>query len=211
MLESDKEQAPTLLFLDIEMPGMNGFEMLQQLPSINFSIIFTTSYDQYAIKAIKFSALDYLLKPVDREDLQIAVQKAMQSEKQSLPQQIEILLQKLNHPTIPVNKIAIPTIEGLQMIFVEDIISCSSESNYTVLHLKNKQKITASRTLKEIEEMLEDYSFTRVHHSYLVNLNEVEKYFRGDGSYLMMSDGSAIDVSRSRKDLLLKKLQPHRQ
>ena len=206
-----KEQAPTLLFLDIEMPGMNGFEMLQQLPSINFSIIFTTSYDQYAIKAIKFSALDYLLKPVDREDLQIAVQKAMQSEKQSLPQQIEILLQKLNHPTIPVNKIAIPTIEGLQMIFVEDIISCSSESNYTVLHLKNKQKITASRTLKEIEEMLEDYSFTRVHHSYLVNLNEVEKYFRGDGGYLMMSDGSAIDVSRSRKDLLLKKLQPHRQ
>jgi len=210
-LKAIKEQAPTLLFLDIEMPGMNGFEMLQQLPSINFSIIFTTSYDQYAIKAIKFSALDYLLKPVDREDLQIAVQKAMQSEKQSLPQQIEILLQKLNHPTIPVNKIAIPTIEGLQMIFVEDIISCSSESNYTVLHLKNKQKITASRTLKEIEEMLEDYSFTRVHHSYLVNLNEVEKYFRGDGSYLMMSDGSAIDVSRSRKDLLLKKLQPHRQ
>jgi two-component system LytT family response regulator len=108
-------------------------------------------------------------------------------------------------------KIAIPTIEGLQMIFVEDIISCSSESNYTVLHLKNKQKITASRTLKEIEDMLEDYSFTRVHHSYLVNLNEVEKYFRGDGGYLMMSDGSAIDVSRSRKDLLLKKLQPHRQ
>jgi len=210
-LKAIKEQATTLLFLDIEMPGMNGFEMLQQLPSINFSIIFTTSYDQYAIKAIKFSALDYLLKPVDREDLQIAVQKAMQSEKQSLPQQIEILLQKLNHPTIPVNKIAIPTIEGLQMIFVEDIISCSSESNYTVLHLKNKQKITASRTLKEIEEMLEDYSFTRVHHSYLVNLNEVEKYFRGDGSYLMMSDGSAIDVSRSRKDLLLKKLQPHRQ
>jgi two-component system LytT family response regulator len=210
-LKAIKEQAPTLLFLDIEMPGMNGFEMLQQLPSINFSIIFTTSYDQYAIKAIKFSALDYLLKPVDREDLQIAVQKAMQSEKQSLPQQIEILLQKLNHPTIPVNKIAIPTIEGLQMIFVEDIISCSSESNYTVLHLKNKQKITASRTLKEIEEMLEDYSFTRVHHSYLVNLNEVEKYFRGDGGYLMMSDGSAIDVSRSRKDLLLKKLQPHRQ
>ena len=90
-----KEQAPTLLFLDIEMPGMNGFEMLQRLPAINFSIIFTTSYDQYAIKAIKFSALDYLLKPVDREDLQAAVQKAMQSSKQSLPQQIEILLQKL--------------------------------------------------------------------------------------------------------------------
>lgn len=206
-IKAIREQVPTLLFLDIEMPGMNGFEMLQQLPSINFSIIFTTSYDQYAIKAIRFSALDYLLKPVDREELQKAVQKAIEKIHTPLPQQIEILLQKLNHPTIAVNKIAIPTMEGLQMLFVENIISCSSESNYTTLLLKNKQKITASRTLKEIEEMLEDYSFLRVHHSYLVNLNEVEKYIRGDGGYLMMSDGSNIDVSRSRKDMLIKKLQ----
>jgi two-component system LytT family response regulator len=206
-LKAIKEQTPTLLFLDIEMPGMNGFEMLQHLPAINFSIIFTTSYDQYAIKAIKFSALDYLLKPVDREDLQAAVQKTIQSPKQSLPQQIEILLQKLNHPTIAVNKIAIPTMEGLQMLFVENIISCSSNSNYTILYLKNKQKITASRTLKEIEEMLEDYSFLRVHHSYLINLNEIEKYIKGDGGYLIMSDGSNIDVSRSRKEMLMKKLQ----
>jgi two-component system LytT family response regulator len=209
-LKAIKEQAPTLLFLDIEMPGMNGFEMLQQLPSINFSVVFTTSYDQYAIKAIRFSALDYLLKPVDRDELQKTVQKAVQKINYLLPQQIEILLQKLNHPTIPVNKIAIPTIEGLQMIFVENIISCSSESNYTILHLKNKQKLTASRSLKEIEEMLEDYSFTRVHHSYLINLNEIEKYIRGDGGYLIMSDGSNIDVSRSRKEMLLKKLQPNR-
>ena len=210
-LKAIREQAPTLLFLDIEMPGMNGFEMLQQLPSIDFSIIFTTSYDQYAIKAIRFSALDYLLKPVDREDLQAAVQKAMQSANHLLPQQIEILLQKLNHPTIGVNKIAIPTMEGLQMLFVENIISCSSDSNYTVLHLKNKQKITASRTLKEIEEMLEDYSFLRVHHSFLINLNEVERYIRGDGGYLIMSDGSNIDVSRSRKEILMKKLMPKKE
>jgi two-component system LytT family response regulator len=210
-LKAIKEQTPTLLFLDIEMPGMNGFEMLQQLPAINFSLIFTTSYDQYAIKAIRFSALDYLLKPVDREELQRAVQKAVHRINHPLPQQIEILLQKLNHPTIPVNKIAIPTMEGFQMLFVENIISCSSESNYTVLHLKNRQKLTASRSLKEIEEILGDYSFLRVHHSYVVNLNEVEKYFKGDGGYLMMSDGSNIDVSRSRKELLLKKLQPNRQ
>ena len=206
-LKAIQEQVPTLLFLDIEMPGMNGFEMLQQLPSINFSIIFTTSYDQYAIKAIRFSALDYLLKPVDREDLQTAVRTATESARHSLPQQIEILLQKLKQPTIAINKIAIPTMEGLQMLFVENVISCSSDSNYTVLQLKNKQKITASRTLKEIEEMLEDYSFLRVHHSYLVNLNEVEKYIRGDGGYLIMSDGSYIDVSRSKKEILVKKLQ----
>lgn len=97
--------------------------------------------------------------------------------------------------------------EGLQMIFVENIISCTAEGNYTVLLLKSKQKITASRTLKDIEEMLEDYSFARVHHSFLVNLNEVEKYVKGEGGYLLMSDGTAIDVSRSRKEMLLKKLQ----
>ena len=206
-LKAIKEQIPTLLFLDIEMPGMNGFEMLQQLSSINFSIIFTTSYDEYAIKAIKFSALDYLLKPIDREELQAAVQKAIHQSQKTVPQQIEILLQKLTRPIISVNKIAIPTMEGLQMLFVENIICCSSDSNYTILHLKNKQKITASRTLKEIEEMLEDYSFLRVHHSYVINLNEIEKYIKGDGGYLIMTDGSSIDVSRSRKEMLMKKLQ----
>ena len=101
--------------------------------------------------------------------------------------------------------------EGLQMLFVENIISCSSDSNYTVLHLKNKQKITASRTLKEIEEMLEDYSFLRVHHSFLVNLNEIDKYIKGDGGYLIMCDGSNIDVSRSRKEILMKKIMPKRE
>lgn len=205
-LKAIREQTPTLLFLDIEMPGMNGFEMLQHLSSINFSVIFTTSYDQYAIKAIKFSAIDYLLKPVDRDELQKAVQKAIHKMQPLIPQQIEILFQKLNHPAIAINKIAIPTMEGLQMLFVENIISCCSDSNYTVLYLKNKQKITASRTLKEIEEMLDDYSFLRVHHSFIVNLNEVEKYIKGDGGYLIMSDGSTIDVSRSRKDMLIKKL-----
>ena len=189
------------------MPGMNGFEMLQRLPAINFSVIFTTSYDQYAIKAIKFSALDYLLKPVDKDDLQAAVKKAMHKSQETLPQQIEILLQKLDHPSISVNKIAIPTMEGLQMLFVENIIRCSSDSNYTILFLKNKQKVIASRTLKEIEEMLEDYPFLRVHHSYVVNLNEIEKYIKGDGGYLLMSDGSNIDVSRSRKEALIKKLK----
>ena len=206
-LKSITEQKPKILFLDIEMPHMNGFELLQKIPELSFELIFTTSYDQYAIKAIRFSALDYLLKPVDRDELQKAVSKVVQRMKYPLPQQIEILLQKLNHPTIAINKIAIPTMEGLQLLFVENIISCTSDSNYTILHLKNKQKITASRTLKEIEEMLEDYSFLRVHHSFLVNLNEIEKYIKGDGGYLIMCDGSNIDVSRSRKEILIKKLQ----
>lgn len=204
-LQSIKDHKPHILFLDIEMPHMNGFELLEKLPEVDFKLIFTTSYDQYALKAIHFSALEYLLKPIDSEELRRAVQKAI-SIGNPLPQQIEILLQKLQQPAISINKIAIPTMEGLQMIFVENIISCSAEGNYTTLLLKNKQKIIASRTLKDIEEMLEDYSFARVHHSFLVNLNEVEKYVRGEGGYLLMSDGATVDVSRSRKEILLKKL-----
>jgi len=207
-LKSVNEQRPQILFLDIEMPHMNGFELLEKFSEIDFELIFTTSYDQYAIKAIRFSALDYLLKPIDWEELKKAVQKAINSTKHPLSQQIEVLLQKLNHPTIAVNKIAIPTMEGLQMVLVETIINCESDRNYTILFLKNKQKIIASRSLKEIEEMLDDYSFARVHHSHLVNLNEVEKYMKGEGGYLMMSNGANVDVSRSRKEFLLKKLQP---
>ena len=209
-LKSINEQKPQLLFLDIEMPHMNGFEMLEKLPDIDFELIFTTSYDQYAIKAIRFSALDYLLKPIDQDDLRKAVQKVINNRNHDSEQQIKILLQKINHPAIAVNKIAIPTMEGLQMIFVESIISCAADRNYTVIMLKNGQKIIASRTLKELEEMLEDYSFTRVHHSYLVNLNEVDKYIKGEGGYLLMSNGTNIDVSRSRKEFLLKKLQPNK-
>lgn len=205
-LHSIKEHNPQILFLDIEMPFMNGFEMLEKLGQINFKLIFTTSYDQYAIKAIRFSALDYLLKPIDREELQKAVQKVAQHNQQPIPQQFDLLLQKLKNPTIPVTKIAIPTLEGFQLIAVETIISCESEGNYTHLHLTSKRKVTASRTLKEMEEMLENFPIIRIHHSHMANINEVEKYIRGEGGYLVMSDGSTINVSRSRKDFLLKKL-----
>lgn len=209
-LKAIQGQQPALVFLDVEMPKMNGFEMLEQLHTINFNLIFTTSFDQYALKAIRFSAIDYLLKPIDREDLQKAVQKVIQRSQKPLAQQLEILLQKINHPATVINKIAMPTMEGLQMIPVDSIISCASDGNYTVLLLKNKQKTVVSRTLKDIEEMLEDHSFARVHHSHLVNLNEINKYVKGEGGYLVMSDGSAVDVSRSKKELLLKKLSPEK-
>lgn len=205
-MQSIKEHEPQILFLDIEMPFMNGFELLEKLGDINFELVFTTSYDQYAIKAIRFSALDYLLKPIDREELQKAVQKAAQRNQHPVPQQLDILLQKLKHPSVPVNKIAIPTMEGFQLLAAESIISCESESNYTYLFLKDKRKILASRNLKEMEEILEDYPFIRIHNSHVVNINEVEKYIKGEGGYLIMSDGSTINVSKSRKELLLKKL-----
>lgn len=207
-LKSITEQNPQILFLDIEMPFMNGFEMLEKLPELNFKLIFTTSYDQYAIQAIRLSALDYLLKPIDKDELRKAVQKVINTEGLPLPQQLQVLLSKLNQPKVVVHKIAIPTMEGLQMVLVENIVRCEAERNYTNLILKNGGKITASRNLKDLEEMLEDYSFIRVHHSYLVNLNEVEKYIKGEGGYLLMSDKSTVNVSRNRKEILLKKLQP---
>jgi two-component system LytT family response regulator len=198
---------PSLVFLDIEMPHMNGFQLLEKIRPIGFEIIFTTSYDQYAIKAIRVSALDYLLKPVDAEELKSAIQKYKARVVSTIPEQLDILLSKLRQPVSEFKRIALPTMEGLQIISVDNIILCSSSSNYTILRLKGNQALTISRTLKEIEEMLEGYSFLRVHHSFLVNLNEVKKYIRGEGGNLIMSDGSSADVSRSKKESLLKRLQ----
>lgn len=199
---------PELVFLDIEMPNMNGFQLLEQLPKIDFELIFTTSYDHYAIKAIKFSALDYLLKPVDREELQKAVQKVLKKMNGNISQQLEILLQKVNQPSNPVQRIALPTMQGLELVPVNSIISCSANNNYTEFFLSDKKRILVSRTLKEIEEILEDYAFLRVHHSYIINLNEIVRYIKGEGGYLIMTDGSSVDVSRSRKEILMQKLQP---
>ena len=202
------QQKPDLVFLDIEMPRMNGFDMLQKINPINFEIIFTTSFDQYALRAIRFSALDYLLKPIDKDDLANAVQKVIQRTQKPIAQQLQLLMQKLQQPVNPLNKIALPTMEGLQMVPVENIQYCESDSNYTIFYLKDKQKIIVSRTLKEIEELLEEFSFVRVHSSFLVNLHEVNKYVKGEGGYLILNDGTIVNVSASRKKLLLAKLQP---
>ena len=197
---------PDIVFLDVEMPRLNGFEMLEQIKEINFHIIFTTSYDQYALKAIRFSALDYLLKPVDREELKKGVQKVENKLQVPLPMQLQLLLEKINQPVNTVIKIALPTMEGLQMLAIENIISCESDDNYTRFYLKGNKKLLVTKSLKDIEQFLNEHSFVRVHRSYLVNLNEIEKYIKGDGGYLLMSDASTIDVSQSRKELLMKKL-----
>jgi two-component system, LytTR family, response regulator len=209
-LENLPKLKPQLVFLDIEMPHMNGFEFLERVHFINFGLIFTTSYDQYAIKAIRFSAMDYLLKPIDREELIQAVAKVSRSLQNPTELQLELLLQKFNWPKNPIKKIALPTMDGLQMVEIDSIISCASNSNYTNFILKHDKKLTVSRTMKEVEELLSDYSFLRVHNSFLVNLNEINKYFKGEGGYLLMSDDTKIDVSRSRKDILLQKLQANR-
>jgi two-component system, LytTR family, response regulator len=204
-LEATTKYKIDLVFLDVEMPSMNGFEFLEQFKEIPFSVVFTTAYDKYAIKAIRFSALDYLLKPIDPKELVVAVRKVETHKNPPTGEQFRMLLDKIQHKESGLTKIAVPIVEGFELVKAEDIITCEADNNYTYLHLKNKRKITACRTLKEVEEQLESFSsFIRVHHSYIVNLNEVTKYVRGDGGYLTMSDGSTVDVSRSRKTALLK-------
>jgi len=206
--EAIKNVKPDLIFLDIEMPVMNGFEMLEQFSEINFAIVFTTSYDQYAIKAIRFSALDYLLKPIDPKELIAAIRKVEARKELPSPEQFKMLLNKVQHHDNGFAKIAVPTSDGFELIPVDTIISCEADDNYTHFTLKNQRKVTACRTLKEVEDILESFpSFIRVHHSYLVNLNEVTKYMRGEGGYLVMSNGGTVNVSRSRKDALLKFLK----
>src|SRR5215210_490471 len=157
-LEAIDKIKPDLVFLDIEMPAMNGFEMLEQFSEIPFAVIFTTSYDQYAIKAIHFSALDYLLKPIDPHELMSAVNKVQEQRHLPNAEQFQMLLKKINGKEHHFNKIAVPTAEGFELIPADNVIRCEADDNYTYLYLKNKNKIVACRTLKEMEEQLQDFN-----------------------------------------------------
>ena len=204
-LEAINRHHPDLVFLDIEMPAMNGFQLLEQFEEITFAVIFTTSYDQYAIKAIRFSALDYLLKPIDPNELRTAVNKFIEDRQVPITEQIRLLIQQVNGKGPQFNKVAVPTSEGFELVPADQLIRCEANDNYTLLYLQNNRKIVACRTLKEMEEQLGNFqNFVRVHHSFIVNLNEVVRYVRGEGGYLAMSDGSTVNVSRSRKESLLK-------
>ena len=195
---------PQLIFLDIEMPRMNGFEMLNELPEKNFHIIFTTAYDQYAIKAIKYAAFDYLLKPIDIEELRTAVSKIDAKENTQTKQQVELLSQNILQPKKQLSRLAIPTLEGLLFLSISDIIHLEANSNYTNIYLNGKIKVTASKTLKEFEEMLPEDIFFRTHHSHLINLNFIKRYIKGDGGQIELQNGTYIDVSRRKKDEFLK-------
>jgi len=196
---------PDLVFLDIKMPVMNGFEMLEHFSEISFAIIFTTSYDQYAIKAFRFSALDYLLKPVDPNELKNAVKKVEQQRHLPIAEQFQLLLKQVHGKSSGFNKIAVPTTEGFELVPADEVLYFEASGNYTHIFMKKRNKIIACRQLKEMEDQIQDFNFfLRVHNSYVVNLNEVTKYIRGEGGYLVMSDNSSVNVSRSRKDALLK-------
>ena len=199
-----QDHKPQLIFLDIEMPRMNGFEMLNALPEKNFHVIFTTAYDQYAIKAIKYAAFDYLLKPVDIEELKSAVAKIDSTEIVQTKKQAELLQQNLQHPKKLLHKLAIPTLEGLFFYNINDIIRLEAHRNYTHIWFSNNTKILASKTLKEFEELLPEDVFFRTHHSHLINLNYIKRYIKGDGGQIELQNGSYVDVSRRKKEEFLK-------
>lgn len=197
---------PQIVFLDIEMPRMDGFAMLQQLTEKKFHLVFTTAYDQYAIRAIRFAAFDYLLKPVDIEELRNTISKIIATKEQvQTSRKLEVLADNLqrNHS---LNKIAIPTLDGLLFFNVDDIVHLEALSNYTVIHFTNHPKLTASRTLKEFEELLPQEIFFRPHHSHLINLNFLKRYIKGDGGQIEMQNGNYVDVARRKKEEFLQRM-----
>ncbi len=201
------EVQPQLVFLDIQLQDATSFELLDRFPVIDFDIIFVTAYEKYAIRAFKFSAIDYLLKPVDPDDLRQAVARLQQRRsKEEIAKRFETLAYNLrNGPGLP-RRISIPTIKGLEFLPVQDIVRCESHINYTSIFLTNGQKLTVARTLKEFEELLEDHNFYRVHNSHLINLAWIKRYHKGKGGSVCMTDNTEIEVSTRRKDELLKRL-----
>ncbi len=193
---------PDLIFLDVEMPVLGGIDMLQQFEEIKFDIIFTTAYDQYAVKAIKLNALDYLLKPIDKDELILAIEKVKTKQAQISKQQIETLQEV--HKTKVINKIALSTMQGLQFVNLDDVIRIEGEGNYCNFLMKNKNKILLSKKLGVVEELLHDnINFFRAHKSHIINLKFVEKYIRGEGGEIIMEDGASIALSRNKKDEFL--------
>ncbi|MBA3985664.1 MAG: response regulator transcription factor [Flavobacteriales bacterium] len=197
---------PDLVFLDIELQSGTGFDILTQLPKINFEVIFTTAFDQYAIKAVKFSSLDYLLKPIDLEELQLAVEKAKQiKNKETYSNQLKSLLQNIQQPKL--FKICLATSDGFEFVNTQDILYCEAGGSYTTFVLANGKKLLVSKHLKEYENMLSDQHFMRVHNSYLINLKEVKKYVKADGGYIVMNNDDIVSISRGKKDAFIEAMQ----
>lgn len=206
-IELVNQHKPNLVFLDIEMPGKTGFELLNSLPAIDFHVIFTTAYNHYAIKAIRFSALDYLLKPVDIDELKAALARIDKAEvKKNKHESISLLVNNTRAANHNFTRITLSTQDGLVILQINEILYCEASGSYTFFYLKNGEKLTISKTLKEYEDLLKDNQFFRVHNSYLINLNEVKKYIKGDGGTVVMSNGDEVFVSKRRKEEFLEAL-----
>lgn len=196
---------PQLVFLDIEMPNKNGFDVIEATKHIGYTVIFTTAYQQHAIKAIKFSAFDYLLKPIDADELHDAISrfKAKQSHQQN-EKQITALLENIKSNANTFNRLSLSTSEGIIFLNIDDIIFCEASGGYTFFHTKAGEKIITSKTMKEYEDLLQSHPFFRIHYTYLVNLTYIKRYIKGDGGYVVLTNNAELPVSKRRKDEFMK-------
>lgn len=199
-IEAINKHKPDVVFLDIEMPVMNGFDMLEQFDDLFFDVVFCTAYDQFALRAFKYSALNYLLKPVDPEELKNTVQRIEKFKAVPTREQFNLLLQNLKNTekTTP-QRIALTHNDGLIFVPTAEIVFCEAESNYTKVHLTDGKKIMVSKVLKDLDEALAGPDFYRVHSSFLININRIKKFIRGEGGYLVMDNDAMVSISRSRK------------
>ncbi|AWW30383.1 DNA-binding response regulator [Echinicola strongylocentroti] len=201
-----KSSSIDLLFLDIEMPRVNGFELLDLIDEVNFEVVFTTAYSQYALKAFQYKAFDYLLKPIGTEELAEVIKKyngyhqGLKAEREG---ELMDFISSLKKDNIIKSKIAVPVSEGLEFIKVDEIIYAQSQNNYTVLYLSDQSTLLFSKTLKEVEKTLKKYFFIRIHQSYLINPNYMKKYFRHDGGGVLMENGQSLPISQRKKEEII--------
>lgn len=188
------------------MQRETGFDLLEKLGSIDFEVIFTTAHSEYAIKAIKFSAIDYLLKPIDVDELRRAIAKVEKKQNGHLADRLEQLFQNLKSPNTESYKLALPTSEGLTFIKVNEILYCRASNNYTEIFMSDSKKHLVSRQLKEYDDLLAGHDFFRIHHSYLINLHYIINYVKGEGGYVIMNDDASLDVSRRKKEAFLERI-----
>ncbi len=194
---------PDLLFLDIQMPGKSGFDLLKAFTHINFEIIFITAFDQYGIQAIKFSALDYLLKPININELKLAVEKARNKIKaKQKNHNIDNLLEYIRSGNNAVPKIALPTLHEIMYVRIDDIIRCEASNNYTTFYLQTGEQVLVCKTLKDFAELLRPYNFIRTHQSHLVNQHFVKSLLKEDGGTLLLSDQTKVPISRQNRDIV---------
>jgi two-component system, LytTR family, response regulator len=205
-IEMIAAHSPDLIFLDISMPGMNGFEMLEQLPSIPFKVIFTTAHDQYAAKAFRKSAVDFLVKPIDRKDLLEAIEKvAGASKTEKTGGIVSNLLQNYRKPEAK-QRIALPLRDGYEFAIPQEIIYLEAEGSYTKIFFTDKKHLLVSRSIGDIAEMLPDDLFVRIHHSYIVNIESVTHFLRTDGGFVQLKNGTKLLVSKSKKNEVMDRL-----
>lgn len=199
---------PQLVFLDIELPFGNGFDLLEKLMPVQFEVIFVTAFNQYAIRAFKYAAVDYLLKPVCIEDLQRAVERVKQRvNEKNFNSRIEFLVNNQNSDVNSIKKIGLPTADGITFEDLANIIRLEAEGNYTHVYVNGKRKELITKSLKEFEDILPSSIFCRLHHSHIVNINYIKKYYKGRGGYVELSDGSSVEVSSRKKDEFLDKFK----